>query len=192
MDCPICFETISKETGQVTTSCGHSFHFKCLNTWYWQQARSEEAQESCPCCRKTPGEFERASTVDESEESDSISGWTNDEHNDTNNEWIQVGPRRWVIPSSEPERLRILAQVAEDELKQQELYIPPYNPENHALWNLRHMFQDEMNVFQEEPYSRFDRPQFSRKRHRSYGRTFWCHIGREHNLQEIDKGYKTD
>jgi hypothetical protein len=190
MDCPICFETITKETGQVTTSCGHTFHFKCLNTWYWRQTQTEEGQETCPCCRKEPGEFERASTVTHSEtESESIAEWTVDENE--NNEWIRVGPARWIVPSSEPERLRILAQVASEEEKRNEFHIPPYSAENHALWNLRHMFHEEAEVFHEEPLSRFDRPLLSRKRHRWYGRTFWSNLGREHNLQEID-GYKTD
>jgi hypothetical protein len=191
MDCPICFETITKETGQVTTSCGHSFHFKCLNTWYWRQTQNEEGQESCPCCRKMPGEFERASTVTGSEESESISEWTVDQEN--SNEWVQVGPRRWIIPSSEPERLQILAQVASEQDKIDELYIPPYNPENHALWVLRNFFElPTGDLVRQEEITQFDRPKIMRRRQRPLCRTFWSHLGTEYELNRMDGGYKTD
>lgn len=189
MDCPICMDPITNQTGQVTTSCGHTFHFKCLNTWYWRQTQEEDGQETCPCCRKEPGDFERASTVTESEESQSIAEWTVDEEP---NEWIRVGPGRWIVPSSEPERLQILAQVAADQAKMNELHIPPYSPENHALYQLRHLF-DEPNepTAPSEPLNNLDRPKMVRRRRRSWGRTFWCHLGNEYKLTSID-GYKSD
>ena len=54
MECPICYDEINAQTGVVTTSCGHSYHFSCISHWY---AKQEVA--SCPCCRKEPGEKEK-------------------------------------------------------------------------------------------------------------------------------------
>ena len=54
MECPICYDEINAQTGVVTTSCGHSYHFSCISHWY---AKQESA--SCPCCRKEPGEKEK-------------------------------------------------------------------------------------------------------------------------------------
>jgi hypothetical protein len=187
MDCPICFETITKETGQVTTSCGHSFHFKCLNTWYWRQTQNEDTNESCPCCRKEPGDYERASTVTgtiEDAESETLS-------EESSPEWIQVGPRRWVIGSGS-ERLRILADVAVNEEKIDPYYIPPYNGEAHALWILRHLFEEPIEpATQQEVIDPLDRPKLLRKRCDHQGRTFWSHMGNEYKLHTLD-GYKSD
>jgi len=47
MNCPICYDEINSQTGNVTTSCGHSYHFSCISSWY---SKGESA--SCPCCRK--------------------------------------------------------------------------------------------------------------------------------------------
>ena len=47
MNCPICYDEINSQTGNVTTSCGHSYHFSCISSWY---SKGERA--SCPCCRK--------------------------------------------------------------------------------------------------------------------------------------------
>jgi hypothetical protein len=57
MDCPICFEAINPPaTGITTMSCNHSFHYKCLSTWFINQP--DELQ-SCPCCRREAGPLER-------------------------------------------------------------------------------------------------------------------------------------
>jgi hypothetical protein len=53
MDCPICFEVINAQTGIVTTSCSHSFHFACISGWYLKQEKG-----TCPCCRKEMGPTE--------------------------------------------------------------------------------------------------------------------------------------
>lgn len=191
MECPVCFETITRETGQVTTSCGHTFHFKCLNTWYYHQIQNnEDGQESCPCCRKEPGEFERASIVtNEDAESETIS--MEDEDQPTL-EWIRVGDRRWVMPTSEEERLRILAEVAAAQPKEDPFRIPPYNGEAHALWILRHLFEENQEPTQPmELINPLDTPKMFRRRRRSFGRSFWAHLGQEHRLKEID-GYMTD
>ena len=57
MDCPICFESITPSTGNVTTSCGHSYHFSCLSDWYVTQEKK-----SCPCCRRPPSPKEIVSS----------------------------------------------------------------------------------------------------------------------------------
>lgn len=54
MECPICYDEINAQTGVVTTSCGHSYHFSCISHWYTKQEVA-----SCPCCRKEPGEKEK-------------------------------------------------------------------------------------------------------------------------------------
>jgi hypothetical protein len=191
MDCPICFDAITSETGQVTTSCGHSFHFKCLNHWYYQQLQTDTAQESCPCCRKEPCPYERASTIDDENETATESFESESIEEEPHLEWVRIAPRRWIISSSE-DRLRILAQVAASQPKLDPLHIPPYNGEAHALWLLRTLFEEmegEPQPF--EPMSHLDRPKMVRRRRRSYGRTFWTHLGEAHKLKEID-GYVTD
>ena len=189
MDCPVCYESITSETGQVTTSCGHIFHFKCLNSWYYTQINSESGQESCPCCRKEPGEFERAPVVEESED-ETVSDAESESM--LSQQWVRVGPRRWIISSSNEERLQILAQVASEEPKLDPFFIPPYSEEAHAYWVLRHLFEEpeEAKEHMEEIHP-LDRPKMVRRRRRSWGRTFWCHLGNEHTLKEID-GYKSD
>ena len=58
MDCSICYEGITVETGNTTLSCSHSFHFRCLVKWFYSQSE-KEINESCPCCRKKPSEHEQ-------------------------------------------------------------------------------------------------------------------------------------
>ena len=191
MECPICYEGITVTSGQVTTSCGHTFHFKCLNTWYYEQLQQEDGAETCPCCRKEPGEFERCSVVeDESETDTEMESETASDSSFPNTQWVRVGPRRWIIPSSSEHRLQILAQIASE--KEDTLRIPPYNGEAHALWALRNLFDIPL-----EPAGPMDivhpvdRAKIVRRRRRSIGRDFWAHLGTDHTLQEID-GYKTD
>ena len=50
-DCPICYNTITKETGITTLSCSHSFHLQCVATWLLQV-------NTCPYCRGEVGEYE--------------------------------------------------------------------------------------------------------------------------------------
>lgn len=58
MDCSICFNAITKETGLVTLSCEHSFHLRCINHWFWNQYL-KDLTESCPCCRNTGADMDR-------------------------------------------------------------------------------------------------------------------------------------
>ena len=53
MECPICYEAITEDTGVVTTSCKHSYHFTCISGWFIKQEKG-----SCPCCRKEMNEKE--------------------------------------------------------------------------------------------------------------------------------------
>lgn len=192
MDCPVCYESITTETGQVTTSCGHTFHFKCLNSWYYTQINSESGQESCPCCRKEPGEFERAPLVDDDEDESEEEEENQFPNINLETEWVRVGPRRWIIPSSDENRLQILAQLASEEPKLDPFHIPPYSEEAHAYWVLRHLFEEpsEATGLIEELHP-LDRPKMVRKRCLDYGRTFWVHLGKEYKLGSVD-GYKSD
>ena len=54
MECPICYDVITSQTGIVTTSCGHSYHFTCISSWFMTQ----EENSTCPCCRKVMGAIE--------------------------------------------------------------------------------------------------------------------------------------
>ena len=184
MDCPICFDTITTTTGSVTTSCGHNFHFKCLNTWYYKQQQNEDTIESCPCCRREPGEYELGSIITEEEEEEEEN--VNEEEDA---EWLPR--RRWILNSEDT--LQILARVASELPKEEQFPIPPYNEEAHAYWLLRNLFTVESNepLVYAENIHYLDKPKMMRKRHRSFGREFWSHMGEDYELENID-GYKTD
>jgi hypothetical protein len=109
-------------------------------------------------------------------------------------EWIRVGPRRWIIqsPYSQDANLQILASISAEQPKIEPLHIPPYNPEAHAFWVLRHLFEEpEESTGQMEQLHSADKAKTTRKRHRSYGREFWVHLGEDHKLRDID-GYKSN
>ena len=57
IDCSICYEAITSSTGKVVMSCDHTFHFKCLTTWFQSQEKNELAS-NCPCCRHEATEYE--------------------------------------------------------------------------------------------------------------------------------------
>ena len=72
MDCSICLSAITAATGVYTTSCGHTFHFRCAVTWL-----VHAEVENCPMCRHEMGDDERLPeedhehlTEDEEEEED--------------------------------------------------------------------------------------------------------------------------
>ena len=58
MECSICFNAITSETGKVELSCSHPFHFSCLTKWFSRQ-KAEHADENCPMCRHTANDFEK-------------------------------------------------------------------------------------------------------------------------------------
>ena len=65
--CPICQEELNiKESGRVTLSCSHSFHFACIGTWIATQA-SSDMHASCPYCRKEMHEKEVFVPLEEEE-----------------------------------------------------------------------------------------------------------------------------
>ena len=68
MECSICYEGITKDTGKAELSCSHSFHLKCLSQWFTKN-------ESCPCCRHAANATEKmhANDGEEQEEEDSES-----------------------------------------------------------------------------------------------------------------------
>ena len=104
MDCSICLNEITKATGQVTTSCGHSFHFHCLSSWFAHQV-DDDIPQSCPMCRHEAVEEERHSVVslededdDESYESESLASEDNDENPAVlPHQWIQQVYQGWVL-----------------------------------------------------------------------------------------------
>ena len=67
MECSICFDEITKETGQTILSCQHSFHFNCIGKWFVQKILDDLDQE-CPCCRNPGVEEDRLSLIDDVEE----------------------------------------------------------------------------------------------------------------------------
>jgi hypothetical protein len=62
MECPICYEAITAETGVVTTSCSHSYHFTCISGWFIKQEKG-----TCPCCRKEMSEKEDFPAIPDAE-----------------------------------------------------------------------------------------------------------------------------
>jgi len=74
MECPICYDAITAETGVVTTSCGHSYHFSCISGWFIQQEKG-----TCPCCRKEMVDKEDFPKAEDSEDDDSEDEYESDE-----------------------------------------------------------------------------------------------------------------
>lgn len=54
MDCSICLEQATGQTGQATLSCGHTFHVGCIAGWL-----VADGPKSCPNCRNPLGPYER-------------------------------------------------------------------------------------------------------------------------------------
>lgn len=76
MDCSICYDPITKETGKAELSCSHTFHLKCLSKWFLKN-------ENCPCCRHQANETEKMSGPTEAlEDSDDDSDDDEDEDED--------------------------------------------------------------------------------------------------------------
>jgi hypothetical protein len=71
MDCSICFDAITKQTGSVSLSCEHVFHFRCIDEWFTKQIL-EEQEQTCPCCRSKGTDLDRcnAEVAQEQEEDD--------------------------------------------------------------------------------------------------------------------------
>jgi hypothetical protein len=57
MQCPICYDAITQETGQVTLGCSHNYHFKCIAQWMYSSV-------TCPCCRSKFNNYEHIPLLD--------------------------------------------------------------------------------------------------------------------------------
>jgi hypothetical protein len=72
MDCSICYEAINVASGSVQMAgCSHSFHFRCIATWF-QRQESERAGQTCPCCRQEPSDLGRLPPVPEEDEEETL------------------------------------------------------------------------------------------------------------------------
>jgi len=71
MQCAICHDDVTAETGRTVLSCGHEFHLVCVVPWL----QKPDGSGNCPCCRKEPTELERLvpAAADSDSESDSES-----------------------------------------------------------------------------------------------------------------------
>ncbi len=129
MECSICLNEISKATGLVTLSCCHNFHLSCIGKWVLKH-------ESCPLCRHELIEEERiaeddpdATEIDDDEWEDDGS---DEEDEMPNIRWRRIGIGRWIVEDEDDE------DAAPD--------IPEFNPEEHALWNVRDLFSTLNNM----------------------------------------------
>jgi len=56
MQCSICHDDITTETGKTQLSCEHTFHFRCIAQWMIEHS-------TCPCCRNEVSEYENLSNI---------------------------------------------------------------------------------------------------------------------------------
>lgn len=115
MDCSICFDALTNETGSTTLSCQHTFHFRCIVNWFDKQI-GESLEQTCPCCRGKGSEMDRCEVKewnndDDEEEDDEDYEEDEEGEEDTNSIldeipddardllWERVGEGRWLITS---------------------------------------------------------------------------------------------
>lgn len=119
MDCSICLEAITKQTGSTTLSCEHTFHFRCIDSWFGKQF-VEDLQQTCPCCRSEGAHLDRLEPLggddgeeddDESYESETASE-ADEEDRDVDGRvwwdgdiavdfrWERTGAGQWLITSN--------------------------------------------------------------------------------------------
>ena len=104
-------DEINKQTGIVTLSCDHSFHFRCIDSWFTKQI-GDDLDQTCPCCRSGGGEMDRCEvyTVDEEDEDDETfvdymdaeSQAATDMPDEEELEellWERIAPGQWLIVS---------------------------------------------------------------------------------------------
>lgn len=134
-ECSICFEQLAKATGSSTMACGHCFHIGCLARWLTKN-------ETCPYCRHEANEHEKFQELidDESEEEYDDESDDEEEHGE---DWIRVARGRWIT-------------VAQRDSQIQNLNIPEYDAEAHALWVFRKTMEllesgEEIQVQKEVP-----------------------------------------
>jgi hypothetical protein len=80
MDCSICMEAITKQTGSTVLSCDHAFHFRCIDEWFYKQL-CEGLHQTCPCCRSEGAELDRCmyEEATEDEEDDDEESYEEDD-----------------------------------------------------------------------------------------------------------------
>lgn len=78
MDCSICLDEITKQTGVVTLSCSHNFHFRCIDEWFYKQL-CESQHQTCPCCRNEGNELDRCAFEEVEEEDDDEESYADSE-----------------------------------------------------------------------------------------------------------------
>ncbi len=112
MDCPICFDAITKQTGSTTLSCEHSFHFRCIDEWFTKQLL-DNLHQTCPCCRSEGADLDRCmyEEVEDDQDDDDYATEEDAESQDANSIldeipedardllWERVGEGRWLITS---------------------------------------------------------------------------------------------
>ena len=81
MDRSICFEAITKQTGSVTLSCEHNFHFRCITEWFQKQVL-DNLQQTCPCCRSGGTDLDRCASDSEPEDEEEFVYEGDDEEED--------------------------------------------------------------------------------------------------------------
>jgi hypothetical protein len=84
MECSICFEDITKQTGSVVLSCEHPFHLRCITKWFFEQGL-KDLPETCPCCRSEGTQLDRTCLLDEAsdeEEEDDDESYEEEEQED--------------------------------------------------------------------------------------------------------------
>jgi len=124
MDCSICFDAINASTGSTTTSCGHTFHFRCLAHWSIQKIQAADHQ-NCPLCRHEMVESERLPEPadDEEDEEDEEYSDRDEEDDQEDEEYL-----RFVIDNEEAVRRAAAG-------------IPEFDEAAHALWVMRTTFE---------------------------------------------------
>jgi hypothetical protein len=113
MDCSICMDAITKQTGSTTLSCDHVFHFRCIDNWFGKQVW-DGLEQTCPCCRNAGTELDRCEVMNEEDveddeedddetyadaESETATDMPDDEELE-DIRWERLGPGRWIITTS--------------------------------------------------------------------------------------------
>ena len=126
MDCSICFDAINASTGSTTTSCGHTFHFRCLANWSIQKIQAASHQ-NCPLCRHEMVESERLPELDEEEEEDEEDEEDDDDYTDRDDQEDEA----YLQFEIENEQAAQRAAAG----------IPEFDEAAHALWVMRTTFE---------------------------------------------------
>ena len=126
MDCSICFDAINASTGSTTTSCGHTFHFRCLANWSIQKIQTASHQ-NCPLCRHEMVESERLPELDEDEEEDEEDEEDDDDYTDRDDQ---------------EDEAYLQFEIENDQAAQRAAAgIPEFDEAAHALWVMRTTFE---------------------------------------------------